>query len=168
MVADLLLFQTIWFICVWSAAHGYPWAGVLAVAGRAGFSLRGSSVPPRREALLLLSAAAIGLLGEWILGAAEVLDYPPQARTGPPVPAWMIALWVNFATLLHTSLAWLRGRFVLAAMLGAIAAPLSYWAGRRLGAILLHPEPVVWICGIGLLWAVATPVLVWIAEATAA
>ena len=52
-------------------------------------------------------------------------------------------------------------------MAGALAGPLSYWGGQRLGAITLNPEPAIWMGGVGLLWAVATPMLVWLAEETA-
>lgn len=163
MALNLILFQTLWLVCVVGAAYGWPWLGVAAVAVRVGLGWR------ELDAKLLLSAAVIGFVGEWLLVTLGAIDYAPRARTaGTLVPAWMIALWVNFATTLHSSLAWLQGRYVAATMAGAIAAPFSYWAGRRLGAIVLNPEPVYWICGIGLLWAVATPVLVWISEAAAA
>ena len=163
MLLNLIIFQVVWLACVLGAAQGYPWLGVVALAGH----FRVVAARPRQEGLLLGAAAALGLAGEWALHAAAVTGYPPQAWTGWPVPVWMIALWINFACTLHASLAWLQGRFVFATMAGAIAGPLSYWGGERLGAITLHPDPAIWMGGVGLLWAVSTPALVWLAEATA-
>lgn len=166
-LVNFACFNAVWFALVLSAAAGHPWWGVAAAAASAAaWSL--AAVAPRRELLLLAGAGLLGLAGETLLHRAAVTGYPPQAWTGEPVPAWMVGLWVNFATTLHVSLAWLRGRFVAATMAGAIAGPASYFGGERLGAITLNPEPAVWIAGIGLLWALATPLLVWLAEATAA
>lgn len=166
--ANLIGFQTVWFSCVLFAAAGRPWFGVVVLAAVVALHLHFAVAPWKRELKLLAGAAALGLGGEWLLHAAAVTGYPPQVWTGEPVPMWMVALWVNFASTLHSSLAWLQGRFVLASMAGALAGPLSYWGGARLGAIALHPDPAIWIAGVGLLWAVATPMLVWLAEETAA
>jgi preprotein translocase subunit Sec61beta len=162
-IANLIGFQSVWAACVLFAAAGRPWLGVAVLAGVIGLHLMFPVAPVKQESKLLAVAAALGLAGEWALHALAVTGYPPQVWTGEPIPAWMIALWVNFAATLHSSLAWLEDRFVLATMLGAVAGPLSYWGGERLGAIALYPNPVVWIAGVGLLWAVATPFLVWYA-----
>lgn len=56
---------------------------------------------------------------------------------------------------------------VLAGLLGAVAGPLAYQAGARLGgASLGEPAWVSWTA-IGLAWLVAMPLLVRLAEATA-
>ena len=167
-LANLAGFQAVWFACVLFAAAGRPWFGVAVLAVVLALHFRLSPADKRpREVKLLAGAALLGLSGEWALHAAAVTGYPPQAWTGEPAPAWMVALWINFAATLHSSLAWLRGRFVFATMAGALAGPLSYWGGQRLGAITLNPEPAIWIGGVGLLWAIATPMLVWLAEETA-
>lgn len=164
---NLAGFQISWFALVMLAAAGRPWLG-MAVLGMAVVWNLYSAPALRQELQLLGVAAAVGLAGETALHWAAVTGYPPQAWTGEPVPVWMIGLWINFATTLHVSLAWLSGRYVAATLAGAVAGPLSYFGGQRLGAITLHPEPLVWIIGIGLLWAMATPLLVWVAEGTAA
>ena len=158
---NLAAFQAVWFACVLFAAAGRPWLGVAAL----GVSLV-AQYRSTRAAKLLGTAALLGLAGEWALHAAAVTGYPPQAWTGEPAPAWMVALWVNFASTLQSSLKWLQGRYVFATVLGAIGGPLSYWGGEQLGAITLNPDQGVWFCGVGILWALSTPLLVWIAEET--
>jgi hypothetical protein len=72
----------------------------------------------------------------------------------------MVALWVNLGTTLNVSLGWLRGRYLAAAAMGAIAGPLAYWAGVRLEAVTFGlPLPVA-LAVISVEWAVSMPALI--------
>ncbi|MDE2251246.1 MAG: DUF2878 family protein, partial [Gammaproteobacteria bacterium] len=74
-------------------------------------------------------------------------------------PLWILALWVLFATALPISLRWLRGRWWQACLLGALAAPLAYFGGARLGALqLVRPWPALLAQAAG--WALLLPLLV--------
>ena len=73
-------------------------------------------------------------------------------------PPWILALWALFASTLNVSLRWLRGRIVVAVVLGAVAGPLSYWAGVRMGAVEFT-QPVVALVALAVGWAVFTPLL---------
>lgn len=77
----------------------------------------------------------------------------------------MVALWVNFATTLHTSLRWLLGRHALAALLGALGGPASYYAGARLGALTFPADPTVSLIVLALVWSVAMLLLLKLAKA---
>lgn len=76
----------------------------------------------------------------------------------------MIALWPNFATTLHSSLRWLAGHYIVAALLGAVAGPLSYYAGAQLGALTLHPTLAVSMIALAVVWGITLPILLWLAE----
>lgn len=156
---NLAAFQVAWFCNVLAAAAGMPWLGpaVTAVWVVAHLAFMG---PARAgEWRVLLFAAVLGYCADSMLVLAGMIVFPQHAQVGGPSPVWMVALWVGFAATLSRSLGWLRGRFVLAGILGALAGPLSYFAGARLGAIELAPglQPVLWI---GLEWGVALPLLV--------
>jgi hypothetical protein len=70
----------------------------------------------------------------------------------------MVALWANFATTLNVSMRLLRSRLLLAALFGAIGAPLAYYAGARLGAVdLVATLPALLAIGAG--WLVLCPLL---------
>ena len=74
-------------------------------------------------------------------------------------PYWIISMWMLFATTLNLSLKWLRDRTWLAAVVGALAGPLTYVAGARLGAIeLTNLEAALAALGAG--WALMLPALV--------
>ena len=62
------------------------------------------------------------------------------------------------AGTLAVSLRWLQRRLVLAGVLGAIAAPLAYLAGARLGALTLPKgHSALWAQAAG--WALLLPAL---------
>jgi hypothetical protein len=76
----------------------------------------------------------------------------------------MVCLWLNFAATLNVSMAWLRGRFLLAALFGAIGGPLAYYSGAKLGATEALPTSTgMLLLAIG--WGIMTPLLVWLARA---
>jgi hypothetical protein len=79
----------------------------------------------------------------------------------PLSPPWMICLWLNFAATLNVSMAWLRGRYLVAAVFGAIGGPLAYYSGARLGATEALPTTGgMLLLAIG--WGLMTPLLVWL------
>ena len=82
-------------------------------------------------------ALAIGLVWDSALASLGWIRFTSGTLVEGAAPPWILGLWALFATTLNRSLAWLHGRYALAAVLGAIAGPLSYWAGARLGALEL-------------------------------
>jgi hypothetical protein len=75
----------------------------------------------------------------------------------------MVALWMNLAATLRHSLSWLCGRPVLALVMGAVAGPLAYWGGARLGAVELGAPLGSSLAAIAVEWALALPLLAWAA-----
>ena len=53
---------------------------------------------------------------------------------------------------------YLRGRYLLAVLLGAIAGPFAYWSGSKLSAVLLT-DTVPSLVMVGVEWAVAMALL---------
>lgn len=135
LIANFLVFQLGWFVSVIGAAYGWPWAGVIyALTWLAVHSLAAGN--GGGEALrLALAAAAIGYIVDSALVLSGAIAFPESTRLGWPSPLWMAALWLMFSMTLRHSLGWLRGRYLLAALLGAVGGPLAYWAGEQLDAI---------------------------------
>jgi hypothetical protein len=61
--------------------------------------------------------------------------------------------------MFHSCLAWLRGRYVLDALLGAAGGPLAYYLGARLGAIAFPDPPGLGLAIVAAAWALAVPLL---------
>jgi hypothetical protein len=75
----------------------------------------------------------------------------------------MVMLWVNLAATMNDSMGWLRGRYALAAVFGAVGGPMAYYGGAKLGAMTALPQFTSLIT-IGAAWAVAMPLLYRIAK----
>lgn len=153
---DALVFQVAWFACV---AGGNP--GALAAAltllplqatwpGRRG----------GREWALVGLCSALGLAMDLGWQAAGLLDFTGDLIG--PLPPWLLLLWLFFSGTLLRSLAFLQDRLLLAAVLGAVAGPFSYWVGMRLGAAQsVHPP---WQVALAMApaWAMLLPLLAWL------
>ena len=89
--------------------------------------------------------------------------YTPVDRGwGQVSPPWMAALWFNFALLVSISLAWLKGKYAAAALLGGLAGPVAYWGGEKLGALTVAATFGRGYLILALMWALALPLLVFL------
>lgn len=154
-------FQAGWFACILGAANGMTWLGPVVV----GAFLASMLARRRRVAfvLRLTGAAGLGLVADTILLRAGILSF----GAGSVSPLWMTALWPNLAATLDSSLCWFSRRYVLAAASGAVAGPLAYCAGDRLGAIRLDPSPFA-VVAVACEWLAAFPLLVLLTDRTVA
>lgn len=158
---NFVLFQAAWFACVLGAAHGAPWLGPASAA--VFLTIHLALADDRAGELKLIAAAA--LAGPWIdtaLAWAGFFVFPGGLLFGMLAPPWIIALWAVLAATINSSLAWLNGRYALAACLVVVAAPLSYKAGERLGALELGGDPVAAAAAICAAWGVAFPGMFWL------
>ena len=73
------------------------------------------------------------------------------------LPFWLAVLWMAFAATLNQSLSFLRKRLGLASVLGAIAGPLSYWIGMKMGRLSFPISEVSAIVALGLVWSLLLP-----------
>ncbi len=162
MLLNFLAFQLGWFACVLGGAHGMPWLGSLAAVAIVSWHLLRSG-DWRNEGQLVLAACLIGLVWENLLTLQGLLVYPSGVLLAGTAPHWIIAMWALFATTLNLSLRWLQGRWWLSAMFGAIAGPLAFYAGSRLGAVSFS-DPVTALVWLAVGWGVLTPLLMRLAQ----
>jgi Protein of unknown function (DUF2878) len=86
--------------------------------------------PCRRDDLLaVVICLVLGICHDSLLLNLNLLAIP-QYPVFPPL--WLILLWALLGITLNHSLRWIYERPMIAAVLGAIAAPLSYLAGVKL------------------------------------
>jgi len=161
-VINFITFQAAWFAAVLGAAHGMPWLGVVAVPAALALHLM-LSPDWRQELLLAIAAAGTGFVFDSILIALGMFFPVAYIFPAPFSSLWMVMLWVNLGTTLNVSMAWLRGRYVLAALFGAVGGPLAYYSGAKLGAMTTIPQ-VNSLLAIGAAWALAFPLLLKINE----
>ena len=158
MLVNAIAFQLGWFACVLGGANQMPWLGTLVAMLIATWHLS-LARRPGPEFTLLAAVGALGAVWDSLLVSAGWLAYPSGTLLANTAPHWIVAIWVLFASTLNVSLRWLRGRWFLAAALGALAGPLAYYAGSTLGGVVIA-EPVPGFTALALGWAAFMPLLI--------
>ena len=154
---NFLVFQTAWFAAVLGAAQHTPLWGTATVLAAIGWHLA-ASARPAQEARLVAAAALIGFCVETAVALQGHVVYPSGQPIELLAPYWMVALWGLLAITLNVTMRWLKGRHALAALLGAIAGPASFYSGAQLGGVrIIDMLPVLLTLAAG--WAVLMPLL---------
>ncbi|MFM8541392.1 MAG: DUF2878 domain-containing protein [Nitrospira sp.] len=157
-LANVVTFQAGWFTCVLGAATDHGWAGPLAYIIYLASHLWHLPDPAR----YLRFCTVVGFLGLAIdstLGAVGIITFHASPLPGWVCPPWLTALWMMFAGTLPLSLNWLTERPRLAALLGALGGPASYYAGASLGAIDLYNPSVTSLLILAVVWGILMPAL---------
>lgn len=161
-----MLFQIGWFACVLGAAKQMPWLGVSFFALFLIWHLS-QAKQAKLELMLVLIAIVIGGIYDQLMTQNKLLIYQAHDFTALP-PAWILALWAEFAITLNVSLRWMRNkqlrwRWPIAVLFGAIGGPLAYIGAEKLGAVTLNSMPASYIA-LSIGWAILTPLLVMLAQ----
>ncbi|HEX5789258.1 MAG TPA: DUF2878 domain-containing protein [Woeseiaceae bacterium] len=158
LALNIVLSQFGWFASVVGAANNLPWAGPAIVALVVAWHLHVAH-RPATELQLIIVCSALGAIFDSLLVTLGWLRYPSGMLVPWLAPYWIVAMWALFATTLNISFRWLRGRPLLAAIIGAVAGPLSYLAGAKLGGVrFVDPAAAQGALAVG--WALMLPVLV--------
>jgi hypothetical protein len=161
LIANILLFQIGWLACVLGAANNLAWAGSLTALAIAALHLqlaKRSSV----ELQLLLLVVTLGFAWDSLIASVGLMKFSSGVMLDGLAPYWMAALWLVFATTLNVSMRWLRGRWLTAALFGALGGPLAYYAGAKLDA-LSFPDPMLGLAAQAVGWGLMMPLLISIA-----
>ena len=159
-IANIAVSQLAWLAAVLGAARHVPMWGTACVIAAIGWHLA-VSARPRREACLVGLAMLIGFATESFHTATGRIIYPSGQFDARLAPYWIVALWGLFAIALNVTLRWLRYRLWLSSLLGALAGPLAFISGVRLGAAqFVDARPALIALALG--WGVALPALVWL------
>lgn len=154
---NMIFYQATWLTCVVGAGRGSWWPGLLVLAVFASWQLIVSPWP-RADACLAVIVSVIGFMLDSTFAHYGAMRFETVVPWAGFAPIWMVALWTSFALTLNHSLAFLQRRMLLAALLGAIGAPLAYWAASRGWHALTFPDdPLVVIATTAVAWAVLMP-----------
>lgn len=158
-IGEWIGFQAVWFACALGAANGLNWPGVVAALVFLGAVLFGRGWA-RAEVGAIAASGVIGAGAESLMVASGLVVYAAGVPGMALAPLWMIALWLAFGGTLAALDAMVGTPLALrTVLLGAIAGPLAYLAGARLGAVQF--PGAVWpaLLSLALVWAIALPVL---------
>lgn len=157
-IANAVVFQVGWWIAVLGTGWAYHWIGPLLVACLVCVNVS-SSADRRATARIVIVVGLFGTLLDSALSFAGLLLFVENPFAPWLCPPWLIALWCLLATTLNGSLRWLAGRDRLAALVGGIFGPLSYYAAQQLGTLRLGPNEPLSLLLLSILWAVVLPLL---------
>jgi hypothetical protein len=153
-----------WFACALGAAQGRPWLGLVVVAVYLILHLLWSP-EWRRELQFILTVGGLGMAIDSLSKITGLLIYNgDMLNIAWLAPLWIGALWLQFASTLNVSLAWLQDNYLLAVVLGAIFGPLSYLGGARLGALGLPHDKTFTVVILAIIWGMVMPALAWLAK----
>ncbi len=157
-LTNFIVFEAAWFACILGVAHGLPAWGTAAVVAAIAWHVAISARPATELALVGL-LCVIGLVAESLVVAQGHVVYPAGQPVSWLAPYWMVALWGEFAIALNVTLRWLKGKPLLAALLGAVFGPLSFLGGVRLGgARFVDATPA--LVTLACMWAVLMPLAI--------
>lgn len=104
------------------------------------------------ELLFLTAASAIGFLFDTLALQVGLISFI-HSTTFPPF--WLFALWLVFSVSFFHSLSWLEEKPLWSFVLGAIFAPLTYYAGERFNLLSFGSdlqEKIIHLVIYGILW----------------
>ncbi|QWD94335.1 DUF2878 domain-containing protein [Polynucleobacter sp. MG-Unter2-18] len=130
---NFVFFQAGWFACIIGAANNQVLWPVIACLLYLAIHIWRSE-HSIAELKLILKALIFGVSADSLIANLGYLNFQDAWPSPYLSPFWMWTLWALVASTINGSLSWLRGKPLLGAALGAIAGPLSYEAGIRMGA----------------------------------
>jgi uncharacterized membrane protein len=159
LITNFLLFQLGWFACVLGGAYDQALLGSLIAIMVIAYHFY-QAPEAIQEFQLLMVALLIGFVFESIITSQGFARYSHGQVFDAIAPIWIILMWPLFATTLNLSMRWLKGlSALLIALIGALFAPLAYYAGNRIGAVE-YDSLTLSMSLIAIAWAVLLPALV--------
>lgn len=148
-VANVLLFQVGWFICILCGSY---WALSYTVAV---LILHFYWSPMRVDDLLAVALSVlIGLAHDAILIRGGYIHFVESTSWSP---IWLVCLWALLGVTLNHSLRWIYQRPFLSAAFGVIGGPLSYLAGVKLSTAQWSSPLIEVVPIIATLWLLVLP-----------
>lgn len=156
---NAVLFQIVWFVCLLT---GSVWA--LVATALYLFLHDRYFMVTRREWRLLFMFAALGVVIDGALFQLGIFSNGVSDDQIDLPPVWLLCLWVNTGTLFVHSLAFLRSRYLLSALIGMIGPTISYFAGAKLADITLASPIFLSLLIVAVVWAMVLPLALCVSE----
>ena len=158
-VLNAIFFYIIWWGCVLGIQYSYNYLGPLLkiIVGIAHLNI---IVDFKKEVKLILAVGLLGLIVESFHLHSNLLDYSGYIFANSLFPPlWILCMWLGFAGTLNYSMFWMKGRWILMIICGAIFGPMSYLAGVKLGVLNLNFSYTLSIVVIGITWGLSIPIM---------
>ncbi|WP_063651822.1 DUF2878 domain-containing protein [Aliivibrio fischeri] len=150
------LINAVWFQLAWLAAIIYKQQAIPFLLLSVLIHLWVS--PSRKQdAMMITVIGIIGVISDSFLSLIDIFAFANNVI----IPIWLIMIWAHFSIALNHSLKWLsRFHIVAISLFGAIAGPLNYLAGQRLGGVEFVYSLNIALFAVAVIWAVNLPVFI--------
>ncbi|MUK64419.1 DUF2878 domain-containing protein [Aliivibrio fischeri] len=150
------LINAVWFQLAWLAAIIYKQQAIPFLLLSVLIHLWVS--PSRKQdAMMITFIGIIGVISDSFLSLIDIFSFANNVI----IPIWLIMIWAHFSIALNHSLKWLnRFHIVAISLFGAIAGPLNYLAGQRLGGVEFVYSLNITLFAVAVIWAVNLPVFI--------
>ncbi len=159
---NAMLFNGVWLACVVGSSKQLVWPALLSCLVLAVYQLAPKNRHPTDLKLVFLSVF-LGVLVDTMWVQFGLMDFTEKRPFPALAPGWIIVLWVGFALTVNHSLKWLKAHPALPAVTGAIAAPLTYFAGIKLGAVEYTASVPLVSGALAVAWGISLTILVKVA-----
>lgn len=147
------LFNLAWLACVVLRNH---WSLLAVVAAIAMYLFMEEGHLRLRGAIVIAVAVLVGFAVDNAM-LSEGLLIPVDTQAGDFAPFWMTSLWAILSTTFNIAFKPLQNKLVLAGIMGAISAPLTYLAAVRLGAAEFGVPAEFALAGLAVVWLLVFP-----------
>lgn len=152
-------YYLVWAICIYSAAYGFRWLGLIASIGVTWGQYLWQVLFKKQHLYLIpfiIYLTIIGFVGDTALCYVNVIQYKANPFIFPLPAPFMIGIWLNFAMLFYATLSWFITRPLMLALLSFVGFVVAYLVGASIGAAVLLKGTLSLIL-IGLMWAIVLP-----------
>lgn len=161
LILQIIWYYAVWFVCIFTAARGQAWLGASLAFFIICLQIYWQHIVLKDNlefTYIAITLSLFGILVDSSLMLLGIIDF--QANPFYPwfCPAWIMAIWVEFAIMNYSALQFLWNKPVLLGCLCFIFFPLAYLAGGALGAAQF-PHGDYSSIVLGIIWGLAFPVL---------
>ena len=152
-----IMFYTYWWLSLWGASIGNFYIGPIVAISY--FILHFIIVKEKIKELKYLSlCVCIGFIFESILLYTGFLSYKSMMNFFI-VPIWVIILWAGYSLTVFHSFKYMKGRYFLSLIIGALFAPFMHISGDKIEAIILNHDILTSYFVLMLMWSVFFPLM---------
>lgn len=152
-----IIFYTYWWLSIWGASIGNFYIGPAVAVSY--FILHFIIVKDKfKEFKNLLFCVFIGFIFESILLYLGFLEYKSMMNSSV-IPIWVIILWAGYSLTVFHSFQYIKGRYFLSLIIGALFAPLIHISGAKTGAVVLNYSIATSYFVLMFMWSIALPLM---------
>ena len=134
-----MLFQVSWLVLVLGHEGKFYLLSIPLILFYLAVEIYGANKPTISLAYYLpkIFLFAIGCITDWYFAKLQLIQFASDETN---LPFWLLLLWLLFSITFNNCYGWLKNRQLLAAILGSLFGPASYWAASSMSSVeILSP-----------------------------